>query len=246
MVSVCLAVFNGEKYILKQIFSILEQLDLFDEVIVIDDCSTDSSISLLRSINDKRIRIFRNDLNVGPQLSFERALQLSSGDFIFFSDQDDIWNKNKVSKIVDVFKNCKCCSVVSDAKIIDKNDKIIMNSFFKKRKSGPGVLKNFTRNSYLGCCMAIDKRVKEWVLPFPKWITQHDEWIGLVCDFVDGVMFLNEPLTMYRRHDTNASSDGNLSICKVLINRNKMLLSLFYRLPFLIKLRLVNKIRSKS
>jgi glycosyltransferase involved in cell wall biosynthesis len=239
-ISVCMAVYNGEKFIHAQIQSILNQIDDDDELIIIDDCSSDSSVSIIKSFDSSKIKLFFNTLNVGPQKSFERALELSSGDIIFFSDQDDIWIDGKVIAFVQAFRETKAAAVVSDAKIIDQNGKIKVESFFVHRNSGSGFVRNFIRNTYLGCCMAIDNRVKKWVLPFPNGITQHDEWIGLICDFVDKVVFLQEPLTLYRRHTTNASSERSLPIHFVVRNRIKMGFYLAKEFIRLLKSRILN------
>jgi glycosyltransferase involved in cell wall biosynthesis len=237
-VVVCLAVYNGEKYLEAQISSILYQLFNSDELIVVDDGSSDASLEIIERHNDARIKIYRNERNLGPQKTFERALDLASGDLIFFSDQDDVWASNKVAEFKRVFQESGCAAIVSDASVIDENGVVTIKSFFKYRNSGPGVLKNFVQNTYLGCCMAIDKRVKDWVLPFPDGITQHDEWIGLVCDFTDHVVFLEQPLTLYRRHTTNASSAKRLPIQQVVQNRVRMLMAMVQRFPGLYRRRL--------
>jgi glycosyltransferase involved in cell wall biosynthesis len=245
-ISICLAVYNGEKFLLQQIESIIKQVDDNCELIFIDDRSTDGSVDIIKNFNDKRIRIIQNVINLGQQKTFEHVLGLASGDIIFFSDQDDIWVEGKVDAFLRVFNETKCAAVVSDAKIIDQDGIIKTDSFFLQRRSGPGLLKNFVKNTYLGCCMAVDKRVKDWVLPFPDNITQHDEWIGLVCDYVDRVVFLDEPLTLYRRHTSNASSATRLPLRVVLRNRMRMLRALLQRLPNLMKFRAVETRRSKQ
>lgn len=237
-VSVCIAVYNGSRYLIPQLESILNQLKKDDELIVIDDYSSDSSTKIIENLDDPRIFLHTNTKNLGPQKTFERAIYLASGDVIFFSDQDDVWLPNKVAMFIEVFHHMRPSAVVSDASIIDENDFVLVESFFKYRNSGPGLVKNFVRNTYLGCCMAIDKRAKDWILPFPNGITQHDEWIGLVCDFMDRVIFLDQPLTLYRRHSSNTSSAKRLPILKVLKNRLNMLRAMSSRFPKLLLQRL--------
>ena len=90
-ISVCIATYNGEKFIQKQIKSILSQISLNDEVIVVDDLSSDNTVKIIESLNDKRIKIYLNNKNQREVYSFNRAIELAKNNFIFLSDQDDIW-----------------------------------------------------------------------------------------------------------------------------------------------------------
>jgi glycosyltransferase involved in cell wall biosynthesis len=245
-ISVCLAVYNGEKFLDKQIASILMQIPIESEVIVINDSSSDQSIKIIQDFKDMRVKIYSNTVNLGPQKTFERALNLASGDFIFLSDQDDIWVEGKIEAFLRIFNETNCAAIVSDAKIVDQDGIVKTDSFFSHRGSGPGFIKNFVKNTYLGCCMAFDKRVRDWILPFPKGITQHDEWIGLVCDYVDHVVFLQEKLTLYRRHTANASSARQLPLQIVLNNRINMIWALIQRFPSMIKFRRIETSRRKQ
>lgn len=97
MISVCLATYNGQQYILEQLQTILPQLSEDDEIIISDDNSTDNTVNLIKSINDNRIKIFIN--KSGKRIytkNFENAINHSLGDFIFLCDQDDVWMPNKV------------------------------------------------------------------------------------------------------------------------------------------------------
>ena len=89
MISVCMATYNGEKYLREQVGSILTQLGENDELVVSDDGSTDSTIDILKSYNDPRIKIFINTGRHGVNSNFENALRHADGDYIFLSDQDD-------------------------------------------------------------------------------------------------------------------------------------------------------------
>jgi glycosyltransferase involved in cell wall biosynthesis len=223
-ISVCMAVYNGERYLKHQLLSILKQIGVDDEVYIVDDASSDLTLKIIELFCDDRIKLSINKENMGQQKSFEKALMNCTGNYIYFSDQDDIWMDDKVEKMQKIFLEMKCLAIVSDASVMDDVGNIHIDSFFRHRGSGPGVVKNFVQNTYLGCCMAIDARVKEWVLPFPAKITQHDEWIGLICEFMGGVHFLNEKLIHYRRHNSNASSMKRLPMTKVIRNRFNMLI----------------------
>lgn len=232
--SVCMAVYNGEKYLQQQLSSILEQLEKEDEVIIINDCSTDNSLSIISSFSDPRIQVISNSNNLGVISSFEKALNNAAGDIIFFSDQDDIWLPGKVKTVTDCMKHYQCCAVVSNALVIDEDEKIIHNSYFSIRKIGsPGVWKSFYRNNYIGCCMAICSSIKPLVLPFPDSIPMHDIWIGMVCDFLGEVKFIQSPLVAYRRHSYNQTALSGNDWIKTIKKRFILLVLMFTKLPSL-------------
>ncbi len=244
-ISVCMAVYNGSKYLKEQLNSILEELHPADELIIVDDHSTDNSVRIIKDLKDKRIKIFLNERNLGPTRTFERGLELATGDFIFFSDQDDVWIKGKIGKMLDAFKKHGTMAVNSDSIVVDEKKKIIAKSFFSLRDSGPGVLKNYYKNTYSGACLAIDCRAKEWILPFPKYIAQHDEWIGLTCDFVGGVHFLREPLIYYRRHPSTQTKLHSLKFGRIILNRLRYSIAILGGLFKLLRMRWKYRRRKK-
>lgn len=208
-ISVCMATFNGERYIREQIDSILPQLNDEDEIIVSDDGSCDETINILNSFQDRRIKVIANNGRHGIVPNFENALKNSSGDYIFFSDQDDIWKDNKVNK---------CVLALKDADLVVHNSRVLFErecskelDFFQWRHSGPGYWKNLYKNTFVGNCMAFRKEVKDYALPFPKHILWHDMWIGLITEKHGVTKFINDQLLYYRRHDGNASSTCSVS-----------------------------------
>ena len=152
MISVCIATYNGSKYIKEQIDSILPQLDECDEIIVSDDSSTDNTLSILKSYHDRRIIIFTNQKFNSPIYNFENALKHAKGDIIFLSDQDDIWEFNKVQVMISFLQ--KKSLVVSDCYIINQDKNVICDSLFNGKVPNAGVFINILRNHYIGCCMA--------------------------------------------------------------------------------------------
>lgn len=232
--SVCMAVYNGQRYLEKQLSSILEQLGNNDEVIIVNDCSTDNSLSIIDSFLDLRVKVISNSRNLGVIRSFEKALNNTTGDIIFFSDQDDIWLPGKVKAVTDCMKQSQCCAVVSNALVIDKDEKIINDSYFAVRKiGGPGLWKSFYRNNYIGCCMAISSRIKPLILPFPDSIPMHDIWIGMVCDFLGEVRFIQKPLVAYRRHAYNQTTLSGKDWIKITKKRFVLLTLICAKFPSL-------------
>ena len=205
MISVCMATYNGEKYIKEQLSSILSQLSEKDEIIVSDDSSTDKTVEIIESFQDKRIKILKNNKFRQPNLNFENALKYSKGDIIFLSDQDDVWVKNKVEIILNQLK--KYDLIVSDAFITNEKLNITNESLFSEVNSNRGILKNIIKNTYYGCCMAFKRKVLKKALPFPKTREiGHDLWLGIIADRYFKVKFLKEKLIYFRRHENTLTT----------------------------------------
>ncbi len=202
-VSVCMASCNGEAFIREQIASVLSQIGPRDELVISDDGSTDCTCDIIRSFDDPRIRLHHANVH-SPSLNFSNALSRAAGEYVFLADQDDVWEPDKVAVMKRYLKFADC--VVSDAVVTDADGQILSPSFFALRSSGPGYLKNLYKNSYIGCCMAVRKRVLDAALPIPPQVPMHDSWLGLIAERTGKTAFIPEKLVRYRRHDGNASA----------------------------------------
>lgn len=221
-VSVCIATYNGEKYIKKQLDSILVQISENDEIIISDDSSSDSTINIIESFKDTRIHVLKNNTFHSPIYNIENAIKNATGDYIFLADQDDIWIPLKVEKSIALLKMYDC--VVSDATIINQNEDEIASSFYLINHTKSGFVYNILKNGFIGCCMAFRSSLKNYILPFPKNIPMHDSWIGLNAYLHGKVFFTTEKLIQYRRHGNNVSMSGEKSknsfIQKIIIRYN--------------------------
>ena len=207
MISVCIATYNGERFIRQQIQSIVCQLNANDEVIVSDDGSTDATRDIIRSIGDRRIRIIEGPERKSPTLNFEYALKAAKGDYIFLSDQDDVWKQNKVEVCMKWLQQYNC--VVSDAEVTDYNLNPLHPSLYSIMQVRPGRIYNtIWKNGYTGCCMAFRRDVLNASLPFPKSIPMHDIWIGNVAAYKYNVKFITDKLIYFRRHEDTVSCNG--------------------------------------
>jgi glycosyltransferase involved in cell wall biosynthesis len=217
-ITVCMAAYNGESYIEKQLRSILPQLDIEDTIIIVNDYSTDRTLEILERIGDSRIQTIDNECNLGVIKSFEKSLSYASGDIVLLSDQDDLWMPGKVAEIVNVFKsNQDITLVASDAMLIDEVDKIIGDSFFAITGTfKSGWLQTLIQNKYLGCTLAFRQQMISYILPFPQDVPMHDIWIGIVNDLYGRSYYIDKPLIQYRRHTSNITSMKNYNIWKTL------------------------------
>lgn len=219
IISVAMATYNGEKYIKEQLDSILKQLNNNDEIVISDDGSTDNTINIINSYNDKRIRIIEGP-HKGVKQNFANAINKCKGKYIFLSDQDDIWEVNKVNAVLEIFKKENCTLIVHNASIVDNAMKELSpSSTFKWRKSKKGIIKNIYKNSYIGCCMAFDRKIKNSILPIPDDIEMHDQWIGLIAEKKGKSTFIKDKLIKYRRHGENSSDMTHHPILKMIKNR---------------------------
>lgn len=216
-ISVCMAVHNGAKFIVEQVGSILPQLSTGDELVVVDDASTDSGISAIESFHDERIRILRQPENRGVVPTFAHAFTAARGEIIFLADQDDVWDSGKVQKVLDVFaRDPDVTLVMTNLVMIDGAGNRISGPKFGQRKFRAGILRNLVRNQYQGSAMAVRRSALEYCLPFPDDVPMHDVWIGLVNQFVGRAAFIEEPLLLYRRHGSNDSPDRHAPIPRMI------------------------------
>ena len=102
LVSIALCTFNGAKYLSEQVESILNQTYTNLEIIICDDCSSDDTPDIISKYlsKDRRIKMFVNTTNLGCNKNFEKAISLTSGEYIAISDQDDIWEPYKIEELV--------------------------------------------------------------------------------------------------------------------------------------------------
>ena len=234
-ISVCIATYNGEKYIKEQLLSILPQLGTDDEVIISDDNSQDKTLDIIKDFKDHRINIFINEGRKGYTPNFENALKHANGDIIFLSDQDDIWVPNKVQSCLCHLRNADF--VVSDATLIDSKGNYISESFYSLRKPFHSLVGNVLKFGYLGCCMAFNRRVLNKALPFPirHNLCTHDNWLFLVAKTYYNVIITDEKLIQYRRHNNNTSTGG-------VQNTTNIRFKIFYRIYLIYQLfLLINK-----
>ncbi|MCI8527550.1 MAG: glycosyltransferase [Lachnospiraceae bacterium] len=105
-VSVLLCTYNGEKYVEEQLKSLLWQTHMPDEVIIIDDLSTDNTVGavknfILENLLSEKWKLIVNEENKGWKRNFMEGIRLTKGDILFFCDQDDVWFQNKVELMYD-------------------------------------------------------------------------------------------------------------------------------------------------
>jgi glycosyltransferase involved in cell wall biosynthesis len=213
--SVAMCTYNGEKYIKEQLESILNQSLSIDEIIVCDDGSNDKTIRIIEQLqlqHPNKITLHKNPINLGSTKNFEKAIYLCTGDYIFLSDQDDIWKKNKAERVIKHFlDNPSTEAVFTNGNLInDKNEEINPHAlwdsvFFMESQLEKPInlfkLISSKRNMVTGATLCIKKETKQLILPFPdikKYY--HDEWIAIIIASRKKLDYISEKLISYRIH----------------------------------------------
>lgn len=229
-VSVAMATYNGMAYLEEQLQSVLCQLGEADELVVSDDGSTDGTWERLQALcdMDKRVKLLQGPRR-GVIKNFAYAIEACAGDVIFLCDQDDVWEPDKVKTVLQTFAQTGAAVVMHDACIVNEQGEERLPSFFATRATRTGLLKNLWKNSYIGCCMAVSRRLIPYILPFPDSIPMHDQWIGLQAERHGGVALIAHPLIRYRRHGDNATADTHGALGTMLRQRWGMINALLRR-----------------
>lgn len=210
MISIAMTTYNGEKYLREQIVSILAQTVQDFELIVCDDCSKDLTKEILKEYqqNDKRIKVFWNDSNIGYKKNFEKAISKCKGEYIALSDQDDIWMPNHLELLL---KTIGTKSLAFGNCIIVDKDGSETGMTVKYQESMDTVPTNdfswaktvyLFRNPAMGMTMLFKRDLLKYALPFPN-IDLHDIWLMCLSSMIDGISYVETPIVKYRRLETS-------------------------------------------
>lgn len=203
LVSIAVCTYNGEKYLQEQLDSLLHQTHTNIEIIIVDDGSKDSTMTILNEYktNDNRIKIFQNEENLGFVQNFSKAISLCSGDYIALADQDDIWAKDKIEKfLANIGSNIL---IYSDAILMDEYGYPLDQQLIRPERillSGKPNKAFFFGNCISGNTLMFKRELVPYLLPIPN-VSYHDIWIAFVASSIGTIDFTEEPLTYYRRHN---------------------------------------------
>lgn len=236
-ISVALCTYNGERFLPAQLDSILNQELPVNHIVVCDDGSQDNTLQILENYSLQHPGVFqihKNEVNLRSVRNFEKAISLCNGDYIFLSDQDDVWMPQKTQTIIRYFEKNPTVDVIATNgfAINDSGERVHRISLW----DGPAILKkqgstaDFFRiitemsNIATGASMAIRKSLVPALLPFPILPNyHHDEWIATYSAAQGSFDFLDEKLFEYREHDSQQvggvflpdNADGNKTLNSV-------------------------------
>jgi glycosyltransferase involved in cell wall biosynthesis len=211
-ISVCMATYNGELYVGAQLRSILDQLGDEDEVIVIDDCSTDRTVDVVNGFADPRILLRRNERNLGEVISFSRALEQATNEYVFLADQDDIWIPGRADRMIACLKDTGASLVTGNFVWMDTNEVPIdipydgVASSNSSRHFGNVADIFIGKTNYFGCAMVLRRPFVKVVAPIPWFVESHDLWIALASNVLRSNAHLDDATLRKRKHGHNATS----------------------------------------
>ena len=209
-ISIVMAAYNGEKYIEEQIDSILNQMGKNDELIISYNISQDNTEKIIDhyvSIDNRVKKIICKENGIIS--NFENGLRNCTGKIIFLTDQDDVWEKNKLSICVNKLNSDNLIAVIHDCYYYDESLKKLNRTAFERGVKN-GTLYNILKNSYQGSCMAFKSDILPLILPIPRKIAMHDQWIGIISNKLGDVRFINDKLIKYRQHSKSMSKRLNI------------------------------------
>lgn len=217
-ISIALATYNGEKYINDQLNSFAKQSLLPDELIVSDDGSKDKTLYIVKKFAQTApfaVKIVKN-FNHGIIGNFANAVENSSGDIIFFSDQDDVWFPNKLETYANTFKNNPSVGLifsdlmVTNADLISQNKGLYSNKtknrakLYKSNKDLPFEDLIAVKTFVNGATMAFKSNLKKYLLPIPNTSYIHDGWTAAIASAISDTILLPDAFSFYRQHLGNA------------------------------------------
>lgn len=216
IISIVLSSYNGRKYIIEQLDSILHQTRQPDEVLIFDDCSTDGTPTIVsRFICEHGLeeswKLIRNNVNLGWKRNFMGGFKLATGDVIFSADQDDVWMSNKIEKMMAIMEandnitllSCNLLPLYESSS--QKLHPMYIRPYGRGRLEKVNMGKFFITPLRPGCTYAFRREILNKVqeIWYPEWA--HDSVLYLTSLMTDGYFILNEPLIHFRRHGNNNS-----------------------------------------
>lgn len=222
-----MATYNGSAYVAEQVGSILAQLGPDDELVVVDDASTDDTVDVVRSFVDDRVRLVESPVNQGYVATFQQALLACRHDLLLLADQDDVWPEGRVDVLV---------ASLEEADVVAGNVSLLasgrpLRSPFgaegwvlraddstRHARNVGGVLAGI--RPYYGCAMGLRRAALETALPFPSFLVEsHDLWLALVGSLRRSTAHVPEVVVLRRVHDSNETPDRPRGVLPALRSR---------------------------
>ncbi|HEY6087234.1 MAG TPA: glycosyltransferase family 2 protein, partial [Burkholderiaceae bacterium] len=207
LISVALCTYNGAAHLSEQLESLLTQTWRHIEIVAVDDASTDATWDILRQAakRDPRLRIMRNEENLGFAANFERAMSLCTGDYIAPCDQDDLWLPDKLERLLDAIGQHSLA--YCDSMLIDDRgqplDARVSNRIHMVQGRDPLAFAFW--NCISGHAMLFRRELLASALP-RRDVRFHDWWIAFVAASLGSITYVDEPLVAYRQH-TSSQTD---------------------------------------
>ena len=206
LVSIAVCTYNGERFLREQLDSLVRQTYSNKEIIVVDDCSTDNTIEILKEYAAKYpfLSYSRNEQNLGYVKNFEKVVGMCNGEYIALSDQDDIWDLNKIQ--LQVSQIGDHALIYHDSICVDEKG----NSLHKKLSDICRLYEGHLPHPFLffncvsGHSILFHKRILSDIIPFDVQYF-HDRWIAFIASERGGIKLLPNALVKYRQHSSSST-----------------------------------------
>ena len=213
--SIALTTYNGSRYIIELLESLKGQTRKPDELVIVDDASTDDTVAVVNDYIHKygleSWKLIKNENNIGWKKNFRKVMALCTGDIIFFCDQDDIWHKDKLEVM------CGVIEQNSNVKVLVSNYVLLVQGGKQKKgqkgsEKDDGELKKIQGQKRIGtisrpgCTYAFTKEIAELMGRFDKLECSHDHVVYNLGLITDSLYIINRQLIDFRRHTNNAST----------------------------------------
>jgi glycosyltransferase involved in cell wall biosynthesis len=207
LISIALATYNGEKYLVQQLETLINQTYTNIEIVVSDDGSTDNTIKILESYANKHNHFFvyNNIGQHGIKRNFENALKHCKGTYIAFADQDDIWMLEKIEKLfAAIGKNALS---YHNSLFVDDAGNSLGRTFATRLNmyDGDDCRAFLLFNCVSGHALLFHRKLLDISLPFPN-AAHHDWWLAFIAVENGGIKYVDEVLVHYRQH-TESETD---------------------------------------
>lgn len=217
-VCVLMSTYNGEQFVNEQIESILNQIEVDIHIIIRDDGSVDNTVNIIKAFNDPRITLVEGK-NIGWKKSFSELLRMAPVyEYYAFSDQDDVWERDKLVSGVNKIKNADlpalyyCDATVVDEQLCRIGEKINMDPFDEK-------LSNLFVCVGQGCCMVLNLAAKQLFSQYrPNADFSHEAWLCVLCAYFGIIIHDRKQYINYRVTGNNTSGYGKTKKTALFIN----------------------------
>lgn len=216
-ISLALCTYNGEQYLPEYLNSLSEQRYTPYELVICDDVSDDSTVSIAKSFAESSlfpVRLIENENRLGVLANYSKAISLCGGDYVALGDQDDIWLPNKLELTMQSMEDAEGkygsntpLLVHTDLKVINADGQEIAPSFNKLRKfrlvKKTSLKALLVQNIVTGCTVLINRPLINVATPVPGSAVMHDWWLALVASARGKIIYEPRPTVLYRRHGKN-------------------------------------------
>jgi len=231
LVSVIIPTYNRHKSVTRAILSVLPQLADADEVIVVDDGSTDGTVDQLAQWGESRLRVILSGGRMGPAAARNAGIRVARGEFLVFLDSDDEWLHGRLSRALDVLDDNPVAVAVGCGCSCPEDDS---RSYYFRAACAPVVqlVRQLPRQVPGVSCWAVRADAARSVGGFSEAISRFEDWeFVLKLSSIGSVFFIGEPLVLYHRSSDSLLADesGYVTSLSAILQRHKALFDQYPR-----------------